>query len=515
MNPSSNSNTTQTNYKYPPGPSEIFPYILALKFISNPLPILKKITVKYGDISHFKFGPRLHVYLVNNPYLIENILVRHNQYFIKSPGLQLAKRVIGNGLITNEGKSHSKQRRLVQQAFSKDKIEVYGKILAEHSIEYTNVNWKDGITVNIHREITKLTLSIISKLLFGKNAITLNEVDQISDNITLIIEFINKLRLPFLRFIEKLPIPLTLEYKRALKQLDETIYARIDAERQNMSHNDNEKFDKYVMNGTTLREHNNHQKHTSNSNILSILINSTDSEAMVENEKILLDHGKKKEETSKMTNKQLRDEVMTIFLAGHETTANALTWTFYLLARHPDVEFKILEEIALIIDDKESDNNSHKEIISIEDLPKLKYTEKVLMESMRLYPPSWAIGRQAIEDYALNDKYTIPSGAVIIMSQYLVHHDSRYFTDPEKFVPERWSSKFKTSIPRFSYFPFGGGPRSCIGEPLAWSEGIIVLANIINRWKITLDEKNITDVELQPLVTLRPKNGIRMTISKR
>lgn len=282
-----------------------------------------------------------------------------------------------------------------------------------------------------------------------------------------------------------------------------------------MSHNDNKKFDKYVMNGTTLREHKNHQKHTSNSNILSILINSTDSEAMVENEKILLDHGKKKEETSKMTNKQLRDEVMTIFLAGHETTANALTWIFYLLARHPDVEFKILEEIALIIDDKESDNNSHKEIISIEDLPKLKYTEKVLMESMRLYPPSWAIGRQAIEAYALNDKYTMPSGAVIIMSQYLVHHDSRYFTDPEKFVPERWSSKFKTSIPRFSYFPFGGGPRSCIGEPLAWSEGIIVLANIINRWKITLDEKNITDVELQPLVTLRPKNGIRMTISKR
>jgi cytochrome P450 len=137
------------------------------------------------------------------------------------------------------------------------------------------------------------------------------------------------------------------------------------------------------------------------------------------------------------------------------------------------------------------------------------------MESMRLYPPSWAIGRQTIEDYVLNDKYTIPPGAVIIMSQYLVHHDSRYFTDPEKFVPERWSSKFKTSIPRFSYFPFGGGPRSCIGEPLAWSEGIIVLANIINRWKITLDEKNITDIKLQPLVTLRPKNGIRMTMSKR
>ena len=137
------------------------------------------------------------------------------------------------------------------------------------------------------------------------------------------------------------------------------------------------------------------------------------------------------------------------------------------------------------------------------------------MESMRLYPPSWAIGRQTTRDYSLNEKYSIPSGSVIIMSQYLLHHDARYFSDPEKFIPERWSPKFKASMPRFSYFPFGGGPRSCIGEPLAWVEGIIVLANIINNWKITLEEKDIANIKLQPLVTLRPKNGIRMKISKR
>ena len=159
------------------------------------------------------------------------------------------------------------------------------------------------------------------------------------------------------------------------------------------------------------------------------------------------------------------DEVMTIFLAGHETTANALTWALYLLSCHPNVEVKTLEEIARITNDKKG-NNSNKEIITVEDLPKLKYTEKVLTESMRLYPPSWAIGRQAIKDYRLNDNYTIPTGAVVIMSQYLMHHDSRYFSDPEKFVPERWSLDFKASIPRFSFFPFGGGPRSCIGEPL-------------------------------------------------
>lgn len=512
MKPDSNSNTTRENYKYPPGPTEIFPYSLALKFISNPLPILKKFTVRYGDVSHFKFGPRLHVYLINNPHLIEGILVKHNQYFIKSPGLQLARRVIGNGLITNEGENHLKQRRIVQQAFTKDKVDEYGKILTEHCIEYTNTNWKDGITVNIHREMTKLTLSIISKLLFGKNAITVNEIDQISDNITLIIEYINKLRIPFLRFIEKLPIPSTIEYKRALKQLDKNIYAKIDIERQNMSRNENKEFDNYGIHSSALREHDNLQEQTK-SNILSILINSTDREATVEDEKILLDSGKKKKASSKMTNEQLRDEVMTIFLAGHETTANALTWALYLLSCHPNVEVKTLEEIERITNDKKG-NNSNKEIITVEDLPKLKYTEKVLIESMRLYPPSWAIGRQAIKDYRLNDNYTIPTGAVVIMSQYLMHHDRRYFSDPEKFVPERWSSEFKASIPRFSYFPFGGGPRSCIGEPLAWSEGIIVLSNIIKRWKITLDEEK-TNIQLQPLVTLRPKNGIKMTISKR
>ena len=249
------------NHVYPPGPREIFPYSLAFKFISNPLPILKEIFESYGDISHFKFGPKLHVYLINDPYLIENILVKHNQNFVKSPGLQLAKRVIGNGLITNEGESHSKQRRMVQQAFTKDKVRTYGNIITEHCIEYTNTNWREGMIVNIHKEMTKLTLSIISKLLFGKNAITLNEIDKISDHITLIIEYINKLRLPFLRFIERLPIPLTLEYKEALKQLDNTIYSKIDLQRQKTSINEIKKMNEPKTNCAQLGQQKNFQKY--------------------------------------------------------------------------------------------------------------------------------------------------------------------------------------------------------------------------------------------------------------
>ena len=503
------------NHVYPPGPREIFPYSLAFKFISNPLPILKEIFESYGDISHFKFGPKLHVYLINDPYLIENILVKHNQYFVKSPGLKLAKRVIGNGLITNEGESHSKQRRMVQQAFTKDKITIYGNIITEHCIEYTDTNWRDGTIVDIHKEMTKLTLSIISKLLFGNNAITLNEIDKISDQITLIIEYINKLRLPFLRFIERLPIPLTLEYKDALKQLDNIIYSKIDLQRQKSPVKENKKIGRSKANDTQLSEHNNFQKYQNELDILSVLIGSTDKRKTDHNEQLLSDKDEEQtKEISKMTDKQIRDEVMTIFLAGHETTANALTWTLYLLSCHPKIESKILAEIDAIPKEKEDDKNNRK-IITVKDLSRLKFTEKVLMESMRLYPPSWAIGRQTIQNYNLNEKYSVPSGSVIIMSQYLMHHDVRYFSDPEKFDPERWSLKFKTSMPRFSYFPFGGGPRSCIGEPLAWIEGIIVLANIINNWKITLEEKDIANIKLHPLVTLRPKNGIKMKILKR
>src|SRR6188472_3376807 len=510
------SNSTKNgNHVYPPGPREIFPYSLAFKFISNPLPILKEIFESYGDISHFKFGPKLHVYLINDPYLIENILVKHNQYFVKSPGLKLARRVIGNGLITNEGESHSKQRRMVQQAFTKDKMKIYGNIITEHCIEYTDTNWRDGMIVDIHKEMTKLTLSIISKLLFGNNAITLNEIDKISDHITLIIEYINKLRLPFLRFIERLPIPLTLEYKEALKQLDNTIYNKIDRRRQQMPVKEDKKINESKTHDTQLGKYKNFQKDQNESDILSILIDPTNKRMTDNNEQLSLGKDKRQaDDVSKMTNKQIRDEVMTIFLAGHETTANALTWTLYLLSCHPEDESKIVAELEPIIREKE-DRKINKKVVTFEDSSRLKYTEKVLMESMRLYPPSWAIGRQAIKDYILNEKYSLPSGSVVIMSQYLMHHDVRYFSDPEKFVPERWSLKFRTSMPRFSYFPFGGGPRACIGEPLAWTESIIVLANIINNWKITLEEKDIANIKLHPLVTLRPKNGIKMKISKR
>jgi cytochrome P450 len=361
------------------------------------------------------------------------------------------------------------------------------------------------MTVNIHKETTKLSLSIISKILFGSNSLTLSDIDKISNSITTIIEYINKLRIPYLRVIQILPLPSTLRYRHALRGLDQLIYdkiiegIKIIEDMSGSSSSSSETIGKFMSEKADEPYNQNY------ADMLSILINSTDN-----NNTEIRSNAQANETALKMTNKQLRDEVMTIFLAGHETTANALTWALFLISQHQEVESKIMDEIASVT---ETEKNNHK-IIEFEDLPKLKYTEMVLMESMRLYPPLWAIGRQAIKDYVLDDKYVIPSGSVIIMSQYLMHRDIRYFSHPERFYPERWSPKFRASIPRFIYFPFGGGPRSCIGEPLAWIEGVIILATILKKWKVILEE-DAQNIKLQPLVTLRPKCGIRMKLHKR
>jgi cytochrome P450 len=222
-----------------------------------------------------------------------------------------------------------------------------------------------------------------------------------------------------------------------------------------------------------------------------------------------------------MNDTQLRDEVMTIFLAGHETTANALTWTFYLLSQNPTVEDKMYDELCSVLrnaDDigKDSSSNSisssKKRIPRIEDVPKLEYTEKVFRESMRLYPPAWTIGRQTINDYKIA-KYVIPAGSIILMSQYVMHHNPRYFSDPDLFYPDRWTKEAKLHLPRFSYFPFGGGIRGCVGESFAWMERILLLATICHRWKMHHDPEH--KVGLKPLITLCPKYGMRMKLERR
>ena len=334
---------------------------------------------------------------------------------------------------------------------------------------YVCVNkWEDGITLDIHKEMIHVTSAIISKAVLGSD-IKSEEEDEVGNALLTCIEYFNRLLMPFGELIEKIPIlPINKGFQHAKKKLDTIVYTMIK------EHRDNE------------------TKSEKNADLLYTLLQAQDAEAGI----------------GRMTDSQLRDEVMTIFLAGHETTANALTWTFYLLSQHPTVEAKLYDELSSLPNDK----GGSKRIPTVEDIPKLEYTEKVFRESMRLYPPAWTIGRQAIHDHKI-DKYVIPAGSIILMSQYVMHHNPRYFSDPDLFYPDRWTKETKLQLPRFSYFPFGGGIRGCVGEPFAWIEGILLIATICQQWKMHHDPAH--KVELKPLITLRPKYGMRMRLERR
>ena len=461
--------------KYPPGPHSILPNKLLRKFINNPIKTLMEIAYTYGDISHFKFG-RQHVYLINNPHYIEDILIRDHKNFIKSRGLQVSKRLLGEGLVTSEGEYHDRQRRIIQPAFHPTPIKKYADIMTAYATNMCQ-RWQDGMTVDIHKEMMHTTLEIISKAVLGSE-VKLEKNDEVGNALMVCMEYFNRLQMPFGELVEKIPIlPVNKGYQRAKRLLDSIVYNMIK------EHRDNER--RGIQQG----------------DLLYTLLQAQDEEARI----------------GRMNDTQLRDEVMTIFLAGHETTANALTWTLYLLSQHPTVGDKLYDELCYVLgnNDKESSSNgnSNSKIVPvIEDVSKLEYTEKVFRESMRLYPPAWTIGRQAIDDYKI-DQYVIPAGSIILMSQYVMHHNPRYYADPDLFYPDRWTKELKSHLPRFSYFPFGGGIRGCIGEPFAWLEGILLIATICNQWKMHHDTTH--KVELKPLITLRPKYGMRMRLEVR
>ena len=420
------SSSSSSPIKYPPGPHSVLPNKLLRKFVHNPIKTLMDIAYTYGDIAHFKFG-RQHIYLLNNPYYIEDVLIRNYKNFIKSRGLQVSKRLLGEGLVTSEGEYHDRQRRIIQPVFHPNLIKTYGDTMTTYAVDMCQ-RWHDGDTLDIHNEMIHVTSAIICKAVLGSD-IKSEEGDQVGDALLTSGEYFNRLLMPFGELIEKIPIlPINKGFQHAKKKLDSIVY-------------------------TMIKEHrNNESQGIPQTDLLYTLLQAQDAEAGI----------------GQMTDSQLRDEVMTIFLAGHETTANALTWTFYLLSQNPTVGAKLYEELCYVLGGggNKDDSSSNKRIPTVEDVPKLEYTEKVFRESMRLYPPAWTIGRQAINDYNI-DKYVIPAGSIILMSQYVMHHNPRYFSDPELFYPDRWTRETKLQLPRFSYFPFGGGIRGCVGEPFA------------------------------------------------
>jgi cytochrome P450 len=422
----------------------------------NPLAMMIAMNEAHGDIAHWRIGPQ-HLFLFSHPDLIRDVLVTNGRNFHKSRGLERAKRLLGNGLLTSEGEFHLRQRRLAQPAFHKHRIASYAVTMSDYAAR-TSERWRDGQTLDMHTEMMRLTLGIVARTLF--DADVENEAAEIGEALTRAFESFNFAMLPFTEYLEKLPLPSVRRFNSARDTLDRTIYRMIDERR---------------LSGEDKGD------------LLSMLLMATDTEG----------------DGGGMSDLQLRDEALTIFLAGHETTANALTWTWYLLSQHPQVEATLHAEIDAALNGR---------VPAYDDMPSLPYTRMVLAESMRLYPPAWAIGRRALESFDARG-FTIPKRSVVLMSQYIVHRDARFFPNPERFDPDRWKPEAVAQRPKFSYFPFGGGNRVCIGEQFAWMEGVLLIAALAQKWRMRLVSGH--PVEVQPLITLRPRHGMRMFLEKR
>jgi len=422
-------------------------------FRSDPLGFLADAARKYGDLVYFRVA-RQHMYLVNHPDYVREVLVSNQGNFIKSRALQRAKILLGEGLLTSEGQHHLRQRRLVQPAFHRERLAAYASAMSECSVRWRE-GWQAGSTLDVSTEMPHLTLSIVAKTLF--NADVRSQASEIGDAMTTVLQMFRLLLMPFSEYMEKLPLPYVRRFEKARARLDSTIYGLIRERRKSGQ---------------------------DTGDLLSMLLLAQD-------------------EDDRMSDQQVRDEALTLFLAGHETTANALTWTWYLLSQHPEVERRLHQEIDEVL-------GGHAPEMA--DVPNLRYSEMILAEALRLYPPAWAIGRMATGPFSLGG-VEVPGKSICILSPYLVQRDARWFPDPERFDPERWTPEGRDSRPKFSYFPFGGGARVCIGERFAWMEGVIVMAAIAQKWRLRLAPDQT--VEPLPLITLRVKTGLRMIVEPR
>lgn len=441
---------------FPPGPKGT-PFIGSVRRMQrDPLVFLRHVAAEYGDIAHFRLGG-FHAFLLSDPSDIEDVLVTHHRRFTKGRALQRARRMLGNGLLTSEGEFHRRQRRLAQPAFHRPRVAAYGEVMTRLATRFCE-RQRAGETIDIAREMNQLTLAVVGRTLFGADVEP--QAAEVREALTAALEMFDVSVSPLASLLERLPLPRMRRFWAALARLDRIVYGIIETRRR-------EGGDR--------------------GDLLSMLLLAHDEEG----------------DGGSMTNQQLRDEAMTLFLAGHETTANALAWTWYLLAQHPTAEARLHAEVDALINDR---------MPTSEDVPKLTFTRMVLAESMRLYPPAWAIGRRAIEAHPVGG-YVVAPGSLVLASQWVVHHDPRHYPDPDRFDPDRWWPEPQALRPRFSYFPFGGGPRVCIGEAFAWMEGILLLATIAQQWRFQLVPGH--PVSIQPVITLRPRHGIKMTAVRR
>lgn len=444
------------SYPLPPGPPQAPLVGSLLRFRRDPLGFLLETARQFGDVVYYRFG-RAQVYLLKNPEHIKDVFVTHQHNFVKGRGIQWAKLFLGEGLLTSEGEFHTRQRRLSQPAFHRQRIGAYAAIMAEYAGRARD-RWQDGQPLAFESEMHALTLAIAGRTLFGEDMS--DEAAEIGGALTDVLSLFPRFALPFATLIQRLPLPSNRRFDRARARLDATVYRIIRLRRQSG---------------------------VDQGDLLSMLMAAQDHEG----------------DGSGMSDVHLRDEVMTLLLAGHETTANALCWTFYLLSQNPDAEARLHAEIDEVLGDR---------LPELDDVPRLRFAEQVFAESMRLYPPAWGIGRKVVSDYPVGG-WTLPAGALVSMSPWVTHHDERFFPDPMRFDADRWTPEARAARPKYSYFPFGGGARQCIGEQFAWMEGVLLMATLAQRFRYRLAAGTV--IRPEALITLRPQGGLPMIAEAR
>ncbi|HEV3439273.1 MAG TPA: cytochrome P450 [Gemmata sp.] len=451
----------------PPGPRGTLIGGNIRQFANRRLDFFLDIARKYGDLASFRFGPR-RIFLVSHPDLIEQVLLTDARHYIKHFGARMYKPVLGNGLVTSEGNFWLRQRKLSQPAFLKSRVLSYAAAMGEIT-QTMLAAWRPGQFVDVHFEFSGLTSAIALKTLFGLE--DSGDREKFVETLRLAFDLMSNRFRSLIRLPDWFPTWSNIKLRRAVLELHRVVDGFIAAGRSRMNAREG--------------RHKADAPDDSPEDLLSRLVMAQD------------DDGKR------MTDVQLRDEAMTLYLAGHETTALTLTWSWYLLSQHPRVEEKLVAEWRHVLNGR---------VPTPDDLPRLRYTDAVLMEAMRVYPPVYLIGREATTDLELGG-YRVKKGYTVFMSQWVNHRDPRYFSDPEVFHPERWEDDLAKRIPKYAYYPFGGGPRVCIGNTFAQMEAAILLATVGQKYRFTLDPDAVIDVN--PQITLLPKNGIPATLQLR
>jgi cytochrome P450 len=455
---------------WPAGPSFLRRALSGQIFRSNTVEYLRDNAQTYGDLVHFRAGDR-HIFQLNHPALVQEMLLRDAAHHHRGIVMQRARFVLGDGLLTSEEPLHLRQRRLTQPAFHRDRIAGYGAIIGDYARQMTRT-WQPGSIRNLHQDMLLLALRIVGKCLF--NADVESDVRNISAAVDAFMGFLPLAFLPFSDQIMRLPLPVMRRIYRGQAELESLIYGLIRQRRESGPDRIEDQGD-----------------------LLSMLLSTVDTDEQTG------------EQTGGMTDRQVRDECLTLLLAGHETTANSLSFALWLAALHPEWQQRLHQEAVSVITGESA---------TAADYARLPLTWQHFAEALRLYPPVWVTARTAFEEYPFQGS-TVPKGSVLIAPQIVVHHDERWWPDPEHYNPDRFAgqapahrgqdtSRDESARPRLAFFPFGAGTRQCIGEGFAWMEGVLALATILRDWRITVPAGRQHTLDITPRITLRPKRGL-------